>query len=93
MSSPQTGKSFRFVRPCVRAGEAKLGECVSVSVSSTLGMRIRNSPPPSPRMLFSLFWPAGAWVSSDLHDYSEKLKFYLAWVLRHLSGFVGSPCV
>ena len=48
VSSPQTGKSFRFVRPCVRAGEVKLCECVSVSASLTLGLRMRSCPPPPP---------------------------------------------
>ena len=96
VSSPQTGKSFRFVRPCVpceRCEAVRVRECECLLNAGAANTKKSCSSPSSPRMLFCLFWPAGAWVTSDLHDNSENLKFYLAWVLRHLSGFAGSPCV
>ena len=90
MSSPQTGKSFRFVRPCVpceRCEAVRVHECECLLNAGDANTKKSFCCFAPSRMLFSLFWPAGAWVSSDLLDYSGNLKFYIAWVLRHVSGF------
>ena len=65
----------------------RVRECECLLDAGAANAKLSSSAFRFPRMLFSCFWPACAWVSSDLHDYFENLKFHLAWVLRQIADF------